>query len=216
MEFPFGTKVLEEVKSSINGKISVIRSLGFGTYIQVEGLTQSGGIVRDVWRTALKKVKKQFPSVKSCLILGLGGGSAAGLVKKYWPEAKITGVDIDPTMVSLGEKYLKLEGVDVEIADAYDFAEKAAKKRDKYDLVLIDTYVGDKYPEKFESQEFILLVNRLLAKRAIAIFNRLYYDEKRPQAVKFGAKLEKVFPSVECLYPQANLMLICSATIEKG
>jgi len=211
----FGVKVLEETSSPINGDIKVVRSLGLGTYIQVEGLTQSGGLIVDVWKAALKKLKNsQTKTLKNCLILGLGGGSAATLVTKFWPKVKVTGIDIDPVMVSLGKKYLKLGGVDIEIADAYDFAGSMVKKGKKYDLILVDTYLGHEYPKKFESEDFLRPVNELLTPGGVAIFNRLYYGDKRPQAVRFGSKLEKTFPRVEYLYPQANLMLICSATID--
>ena len=40
-----GPKVLEKKKSKINGEIKVVKTLGLGTYIQVNGLTQSGGVV---------------------------------------------------------------------------------------------------------------------------------------------------------------------------
>ncbi|MFH1863767.1 MAG: hypothetical protein ABIJ85_02580, partial [bacterium] len=113
-----GTKILEERKSKYNGDIKVVKSLGYGTYIQVEGLTQSGGVVTDVWRTTLKKLRTK--EIKNCLILGLGGGSAAKLVRKYWPDCKIIGVDIDPVMAELGKKYLGLGQIrmEIEICDA--------------------------------------------------------------------------------------------------
>ena len=41
---------LEEVESPINGKIAVTRSLAFGTYISVGGLTQSGGVLKNIWK----------------------------------------------------------------------------------------------------------------------------------------------------------------------
>ncbi|MFZ5932540.1 MAG: spermidine synthase [Patescibacteria group bacterium] len=206
MEF-LGTKVLEELYSPINGKIRVIRTLGLGTYIQAENVTQSGGVVYEVWKIALKKLKGRKKVVKNCLLLGLGGGSAATLVRKYWEDAEITGVDIDPIMVELGKKYLKLPQVRIVINDAYLFLEK---KRKKFDLVLVDTYSGDKYPEEFEKEKFIALVKSSLSQGGIAIFNRLYYREKRPEAVRFGERLEKVFPRVERIFPEANIMFIAS------
>lgn len=199
------TEVLAERTSPINGKIRVLRSLGLGTYIQVENLTQSGGVVTRVWKTSLKKVKRKKKEVKTCLILGLGGGSAATLVKKYWPNAKITGVDIDPIMVSLGKKYLGLSEVKVEIEDAKEFL----KNKKKFDLILVDAYVGDNFPEKFEKEDFLLSVKSSLGKEGIAVFNRLYYGEKRPLAVKFAERLDKIFGNVERVFPEANMMLTC-------
>lgn len=195
-----GTKILEERKSEFNGDIKVIRSLGFGTYIQVNGLTQSGGVVESIWKETLKKIKKE--KINKVLILGLGGGTVAKLAKKYWPKSEITGVEIDPVMVELGGKYLGLTDTKVIIQDAYGFIKKNAEI---YDLVIVDLYVGDKFPEKFEKEEFL----KKLTKNKLIVFNRLYFGEKRKETVRFGNKLEKIFSKADWFYPQANLMFIC-------
>ena len=220
IDFLSGTKILEEAESPINGKITVIQSLAFGTYIQVGGLTQSGGIIHDVWKKPLQKIRNSKFETRNCLILGLGGGTVVKLVKKLWPKAKITGVDIDPVMVKMGKKYLGLDnkGVKVHIGDAYDFLNQKLKAKNqndiskikKYDLVLVDLYVGDEFPKKFESEPFLIRTRNNLAHNGTVVFNRLYYGDKRSQAVKFCEKLERIFSKVEVVYPEANVMYICN------
>jgi len=202
----FGTKVLEERESKFNGHIKVSRSLGFGTYIQAEGLTQSGGIVETIWKQTIKKVKSRKLEVKNCLILGLGGGTVAKLVSKYWRGVKITGIDIDPMMVELGKKYLDLDkyNIDIKITDA------AKLPKVKFDIIFVDLYNGEEFPEKFETENYMQLVRTVLSSGGVAVLNRTYYGDKRPKAVKFGNKLKKVFAKVEWFYPEANLMFICS------
>lgn len=207
-----GVKILEEKESKYNGHIKVARSWGLGTYIQAEGLTQSGGIVGTIWQPTIKKVFNSKSGVKNALILGLGGGTTAKYIRLFWPDAKITGIDIDPIMIELGKKYLELGkwGVDIKIGDALKEIQKSKIKRQKYDLVIVDLYNGDKYPEKFETPKFLQNVKNLLSKGGTVVFNRLYYGEKRPAAVKFGKKLEKVFSEVVWYYPEANLMFVCT------
>ncbi len=195
-----GTRILEERKSKFNGDIKVVRTLGFGTYIQVNNLTQSGGIVKEFWNETLRKIKKQ--KINKVLILGLGGGTVANLVNKLWPESEVSGVEIDPVMVELGKKYLGLGNAEIIIQDAYEYTKK---NKEIYDLAIVDLYVGDEFPNKFEDEEFL----KLLTKNKSVIFNRLYFGEKRKEAVKFGKKLEKIFSKVEWFYPQANLMFFC-------
>lgn len=65
--------ILEERKSKYNGDIKVVRSLGFGTYIQVNNLTQSGGMVEAIWKETLKRIHRSPITVHRSLILGLGG-----------------------------------------------------------------------------------------------------------------------------------------------
>jgi spermidine synthase len=202
-----GSKVLERRNSPLNGEITVVKSIAFGIYIQVANLTQSGGVISEIWESTVKKIRKSKKEAKNVLILGLGGGSAAYQIRYYFPEARIVGVDIDPIMVELGKKYLGLKDIEVGIEDAVGFVERT---KEKYDLILVDTYLGDEFPKKLENDKFLNKAKELLKKDGIIVFNRLYYDEKRPQAVKFGEKLETVFGKVEAYYPEANVMYICS------
>lgn len=202
-----GTKILAERKSKFNGEIKIIRNLAFGTYLQAGGITQSGGVVKNIWKSTLKEINKKNKVIKNCLILGLGGGTLVKLIKENWPKAKITGVDIDPVMIELGKKYLGLEKVKVEIADAYNWIIKNKKK--DFDLIIVDIYQGREFPKKFEEEKFLKLLIRLLSENGLTIFNRLYYGEKRSEAIKFGKKLEKIFLKVTYFYPEANLMFFC-------
>lgn len=197
----FGTKILEERSSKFNKNIRVVRSLGLGTYIQVNGLTQSGGVVEQIWKSTLKKVSEK--DINNILILGLGGGTLAKLLRKKYPNAKITGVEIDKVMIELGKKYLDLDkhNVDVKIEDAKTFQFK------KHDLVIVDMYSGDNFPKEFESVLFL----KKLSIFPIVIINRLYFGDKRPDTVRFGKKLEKIFKNVTWHYPVANLMFICES-----
>ena len=203
-----GTKVLEERESKYNGHLRVVKTLGLGTYIQANGLTQSGGIVETFWKQTLRQIKSSKLKVQSCLVLGLGGGTAAKLIQKFWPKAKITGIEIDLAMIKLGERYLGFDrtGIQIKIQDASDYTLYAKR----YDLVVIDLYNGDKFPEKFREVDFLEKVKKCLSENGIAVFNRTYYGDKRPETVKFGRKLEKVFPNVKWFYPEANLMFICN------
>lgn len=134
------------------------------------------------------------------------------MVRKHWPKARITGVDIDPIMVDLGRKYLGLDRVQVQVKvqDAFEFCSNQALAFNRHDLILVDTYLGHNYPKKFESEKFLRLIVRLLTSNGVAVFNRLYWDEKRALAVKFSNRLENIFPRVEVFYPEANMMIICS------
>lgn len=200
-----GMTILEKTYSKYNGEIEVIKDFTWGAYIKVGGLTQSGGIITRIWQDSLESVLKGKPHIKDCLILGLGGGTVAKLVSQYWVDTKITGIDIDKKMINLGKKYLGLDkvNINIKIEDASDFDITL------YDLILVDLYTGDKFPEKFEKEKFLTKVKNSLNLDGIAIFNHLYGTSHRREAIKFGRALEKVFKRVEYIYPQANIMYIC-------
>lgn len=208
MSFLSGEQILERVESSFNGKLIVMRDIPWGIYIKAGGLTQSGGVMKAVWKTTFTQVKKDKSDAKSALIIGLGGGDAAKNIRKLWPGIKVTGVDIDPVIVDLGKKYMDLNDQEVEIVikDGMEFIKKA---KQKYDLICIDTYHGHVFPEKFESHQFVKLVIKHLERDGLAVFNRLYYGEKRKLAEKFEKVLIQEFGQVKRVYPEANLMFIC-------
>lgn len=210
--FLSGVKILEEIESPINGKLTVIRDLAWGIHIKAGGLTQSGGVAEKVWYFSLKEVKKIKSEVKKCLILGLGGAGAVKVVKRYWDGATITGVEIDPIMINLGEKYmgLKESGVKVILEDAMKFIKRQTKKGEKYDLILVDMYVGDFVPEKFTTPVFYKLTKELLENKGVIVINRLYYDEKRKLADKTHEDLKKIFSEVMAVFPEANIMFVCT------
>ena len=136
----------------------------------------------------------------------------AKLIRKNWPQAEITGIDIDPIMVELGKKYLDLDklGVQVTVRDASNLSNLPNHPNQKYDLIIVDLYNGDKFPKKFETDNYIHLVSSLLARSGVAVFNRLYYKEKKIEAEEFGKKLNKVFKNVESFRPVSNIMYICT------
>ena len=104
-----GRKVLEEVESSINGKLTVVKDIVWGTYIQADGLTQTGGIVEQIWKNVFRNLLNTKHDIYHVLVLGLGGGTIAKLAILVWPYTKITGVDVDVKIVNLGKKYFALD-----------------------------------------------------------------------------------------------------------
>jgi len=190
-----GTKILEIRQSKYNGELRVVKTWGMGNYIQAGGLTQSGGIVESIWKQTIKHMAYSMKhDVKNVLILGLGGGTVAKLIHKNYPDVKITGVEIDPVMVELGKKYLDLSDVKIVIGNALKY------KIGKFDLVIVDTYLGDKYIDIAKSS---------FKNAKLVIFNRLYYKDKKLEAEKFGEKIKKIFRKVDYFYPEANLMFFC-------
>jgi spermidine synthase len=87
---------------------------------------------------ALPPSRSRRPSV---LILGLGGGSAARIVRALRPEAQIVGVEFDPAVVRVARARFGLDELDVEVvvADALQFL---SEERRRFDIILEDVFVG--------------------------------------------------------------------------
>lgn len=202
-------QILEEMESSFNGRIQIVKTLE-GTRLMAGGISQSGWLVEKVWNTALGRIKKDRPEIKRVVVLGLGGGSAAKLINKYWPTAAITGVDIDPIMVELGKKYLGLRGVNnlkTIIEDAEGWIDKI-KGRKLFDLVLVDIYKGARVPERFTTSGFIKKVSGILEHGGIGAFNHLYSSIEKEDGDALGRRLREIFPVLTTVKPEANIIFI--------
>lgn len=203
-------QILAEAESPINGKIQVIKTFE-GIRIVAGGISQSGWLVEKVWKAALKRIKKERPNVSNVCVLGLGGGSALKLINKYWPGAKITGVDIDPVMIDLGKKFLDLDKVsNLEIinSDAGRWVGDKVKAKRSFDLILIDLYTGVRIPEQFKEADFLEKIKKILSEGGVVAFNHLYSPQEREDAHKLHGRLRQVFSAVVSIQPEANIIFI--------
>lgn len=83
------------------------------------------------------------PRRERVLILGLGGGSAARVVRALAPRARITGVEIDAAVVRAARRWFDLDGLGVELVqgDAQLYLERT---RRRFDVILDDVFVGNR------------------------------------------------------------------------
>lgn len=78
---------------------------------------------------------------KRVLLLGLGGGSAARIVRALAPEATIVGVELSPDVVRLAREHLDLDALDLEVRIG-DAREWIRSEQTFYDAILEDVFVG--------------------------------------------------------------------------
>ena len=78
---------------------------------------------------------------RSILVVGLGGGSAARVVRALAPRARIAGIEKSREVLAAARRWLDLDALDVEViaADARTWLERS---RRRFDLVIEDVFVG--------------------------------------------------------------------------
>lgn len=205
-------RLIKKTKSRISGEIKVFNVFGRPS-LEVGGLEQSGAFVGGIWKKGLTHAKGQLPKIADGLILGLGAGTVARLVGQFWPEAKITGIEIDAEIIKLARRYFKTHKIPrlkIVKANALKWLEKA---KDAYDLILVDVYLGDEVPQGMENQQFLRRIKMLLNPGGLVIFNRLFYKEKKIQTEKFMKKLVKIFPELSFVRSASNLLILCAKKV---
>jgi SAM-dependent methyltransferase len=79
---------------------------------------------------------------RDVLVLGLGGGSAARLVRALAPQARIVGVEWSAEVLRAARRHMGLDALGIECvrADARDYL---ARVRRRFDAVIEDVFVGN-------------------------------------------------------------------------
>lgn len=209
-----GYKLLEEIDSPLNGKIKIYSIFG-RSRMEIGGLLQSGGIISQIWKKAAKQIVGllEFKSVGNILVLGLGAGTAVEEILKIWPTAKIIGVEIDQKVVEAGRKYFRLKEFEqnkhlkVVVNDALKEVKKLKTGGEKFDLILVDIYQGDKFVDKFWQKPFLSILRQLLSKNSTVVFNHLFWGKHKERSKCFVADLAQHFPNIRLSRVLANLLI---------
>lgn len=210
MAFSLINRPVFRLNSSFNGEIIVKEQFGQHT-LYVNGIPQSGGIVRDIWRKGIKKLP-ELGRAPRILLLGLGGGSVIFEIKKRWPKAGVTAIELDPEIIIVGRTYFgldKLAGLEIINEDA----EKVIKKKkhqinkSKFDLILVDIYIGKDQPLFTSEESFIEGLKRLLNEKGILVFNHLLDKQGKEMLESHIIRLKKLFPRIETLDTASNELI---------
>ena len=148
--------------------------------------------------------------VKKVLMIGLGGGSISSYLGRFMPEAAIDTVEIDPGVVTAAKKYfgmIETPRVRYHEGDGRVFLNR---RKDTYDLILVDAFHGGYVPFHLLTREFYTLVKQHLAPGGAAAFN--VHDGTKLYASTL-LTLRAVFPGVH-LYPSGEGEVIVVVTGE--
>ncbi|WP_223852113.1 spermidine synthase [Bifidobacterium myosotis] len=105
----------------------------------------------------------------SALILGMGTGTYARQLRQYYPDMKVTGVEIDQKITDLAVRYFDEPG-DVPVS-TYDGRAWLAASREKYDVIMVDAYQDITIPFQMSSDEFFSMVREHLNPGGVMVVN---------------------------------------------
>jgi spermidine synthase len=162
--------------------------------------------------TQVMTVAAIYPETpKRILMLGLGAGTLSTYLGRFMPEANIDVVEIDRRVIDTAKTYFGLRETErVRYLDS-DGRVFLNRRKDLYDLILLDAYRGGFVPFHLLTREFYELVKQRLAPGGAVASNvhdgtKLYHSTVKT--------LAEVFPSVE-LYPSGQGEVIAIGTTWK-
>ncbi|MQP52306.1 MULTISPECIES: spermidine synthase [unclassified Flavobacterium] len=195
---------IHEKKSKYNKNLEITWNNGY-LVLDSENTNYSFGSLQRVLKKGLKYIGyERIKKFKSILVLGVAGGSVIETLKKEIKfEGKITGVEIDATVVDLANKYFglnKYDNVEIVIDDAFEYV---LKTKEKYDLIVIDIFQDTVMPNFLFEDFFINRINFLLNINGFILFNTmvLEFNDRRRNAI-YKSKFEsnysvRLYPKIE-------------------
>ncbi len=128
------------------------------------------------------------------LLLGLGGGTSARILRELYPSAEIVGVELDPQVVEAGQRFLGMPtDIQVEVEDARAWL---AQDASRYDLILVDAFQFPYVPFQLCTVEFFQSLEDHLAPGGTALLNVGRDADSYEVVHALAATLAEVFPHV--------------------
>ena len=129
-------------------------------------------------------------------ILGNAAGTTARAYGHFFPDARVDGVEIDPALESVGNRYFDMgsnPNLTVYNEDARPWLRRSAGG---YDVIVVDAYRQPYVPFYLTTREFFQLVRDRLASGGVVIVNVGHPDGNDDLETVIGRTMAAVFPAV--------------------
>jgi spermidine synthase len=147
--------------SKINGVIRMYRELGAWN-ISVDNCGQTSPYLHDMWKRA---------GIASALMLGLGAGGEVSTIHRAFPNISITAIEFDPEMIRITKEIGLYKPFPLPTIIEGDAHEQVVKLNEKFDIIMIDMFIGSKAVPFIAEDNFIEHIQRLLAPEGVVIVN---------------------------------------------
>jgi spermidine synthase len=155
---------------------------------------------REMMAALLLRPDHDWP--RSALLIGLGAASLTKFLHRHRPGAKLTVVEIEPTVVAAARQHFKLpdedERLNIVIGDGAEFV--AASQR-RFDLILVDGFDEDARTGMLDTLPFYLNCKARLKPAGLMVANLL---SKRRGVRESMARIEEAFDDRALSFPSCD------------
>ena len=200
---------LEHTGSDYSEELHVVLSRG-RMQLLTENAIYSYGDLYSNYERAFKALRLERFDIKNMLILGFGLGSIPFMLEnRFKKNYHYTGVEIDETVIYLADKYVTQylkSPIEMIQADAFGYTIQCQQE---FDVVCVDLFIDDEVPSKFESEDFLFYLKKVLGDKGILMYNRLYLTKKDKKATvhSYNNIFLKIFPKGGYLDVTGNWIL---------
>lgn len=164
----FENKKIYQVTSPVSGVIEVWQDRWLRRLV-IWGAVQSVYRIRG-WDQGYWTALVPDNDVSNALILGLGGGTVARLLRKKWPDIRIVAYELDPVIIKVAQDYFDLDKkVEIRLQDY----RQALKTNEKFDLIVVDLYLGSRFLGGAKTEDFLRRLTQKLTPHGRVAINRV-------------------------------------------
>jgi spermidine synthase len=119
------------------------------------------------------------PHARSCLVLGLGGGSIPRMLLAACPQIQVEAVEIDPAVEAVAAIYFDIRSLThltIRLEEAAAFLRHC---KSRYGIIVVDTYVGEQFPDQCATREFVKDARKCLLDDGVLAVNWLSDDAQK-------------------------------------
>ncbi len=127
------------------------------------------------------KEKEKSGKELNVLILGMGSGTYATQLSRYFDNVVVEGVEIDDKITDLAHKYFELP-METKVT-TYDGRAYLAAIDGKYDVIMVDAYQDITIPFQMSSVEFFTMVKEHLTDDGIMVVNMNMYSDDQEDTI---------------------------------
>ena len=121
------------------------------------------------------KEREQSGERQKVLILGMGSGTYATQLSRYFDNIDVEGVEIDDRITDLAHQYFELP--ETTKVTTYDGRAYLAAIDGTYDVIMVDAYQDITIPFQMSSTEFFTMVREHLAPGGVMVVNMNMYNQ---------------------------------------
>ena len=154
---------------------------------------------------------KPLSSMGSVCLIGLAGGTIARQYSAVFGPVSIDGIEIDPTVVAVAQRFfaLNLPNLHIAIEDGRYFL---VHSRKAYDVVIVDAYRPPYIPFQLTTVEFFRAVYDHLAENGVVAVNVARTETDFTLVDAIASTCKAVYPSVYILDTAGDLNSVVIAT----
>jgi spermidine synthase len=135
-------------------------------------------------------------SVEKVLVVGDAGGTIPRAYARFFPRARVDGVELDPTVTDAARRFLALGSIPTLHTITADGRVYLEQTNRRYDLIVIDAYRQPYIPFQLATEQFFALARQHLRPGGILALNVAATPHDHGLTNGIAATLGAVFPQV--------------------